>query len=156
MTTTTTSKTARRRRRRRKRNAGDDEEKGKKRRESSKSSVVVLLETNRILYHYYYYAVAVCLGLLFFVGAANAKYPVTRFKNETVGIFSPQKDGNAELYVNSHDVKVTGDLYVETLGGKVSEKMKTLARGNEEAYEGLRALAARIGINKLCDAYRTR
>jgi hypothetical protein len=151
-TTTTTIKTTRRRRRRR--NAGGDgeEEKGKKRASTTKSSLVIL-ETNRILL---YYAALLCLGLFFVPAAANAKYPVTRFKNETVGIFSPQKDGNAELYVNSHDVEVTGDLYIETLGGKVSEKMKALARGNEEAYEGLRAVAARNGITKVCAAYGTR
>jgi len=151
-TTTTTIKTTRRRRRRR--NAGGDgeEEKGKKRESTTKSSLVIL-ETNRILLYY----AALCLSGLFFVpAAANAKYPVTRFKNETVGIFSPQKDGNAELYVNSHDVEVTGDLYIETLGSKVSEKMKALAWGNEEAYEGLRAVAARNGITKVCAAYGTR
>ena len=55
-----------------------------------------------------------CLVVLmtFFGKEVQGKYPVARFKNETVGILSPLKDGNTELYVNSHDVEFTGDVYI--------------------------------------------
>ena len=99
-----------------------------------------------------------CLIVLmtFFGKEVQGKYPVARFKNETVAILSPLKDGNTELYVNSHDVEFTGDVYIKSLNGKVSEKMKTLKEGNERAYEGVKVVAERNGIEKVCDVYGTR
>jgi len=94
--------------------------------------------------------------LTFLFGSVHGKYPVTRFKNETVGILSPLKDGNTQLYINSHDVEFTGDVYIKSLNGKVSEKMKTLKEGNERAYEGVKVVAERNGIEKVCDVYGTR